>query len=968
MMDPDRWRQIDALLLASLERPAEERVRFVEASAGDEKLKSEVLSLLSSDGRFLSMFEEPAFDGAKDLLATHIPELNPGQLVGHYRVISFLGAGGMAEVYLAEDTKLDRKVAIKLLAAENNLRGRQLNLLEREARAASALNHPNIITIYEIGRFEDKAFIVSEFIAGATLRQHLRNQRLSANQAIDIALQIARALSVAHDAGIVHRDIKPENVMLRADGYVKVLDFGLATILEDRESSLIKKLKVLETNPVPGLLIGTLKYMSPEQAQGLILDARTDIFSLGALIYEMIAGHSPFSGETNSDVIDSILKAEPPLAEYFADAPPDLQNIVSRCLCKEREQRYQSAKDLLNDLNNLRRRLEVQSEFGSAAVVGNSSANTDTASTRLTGFERLIARMGRRKVWWIALTSALLAGTILLTIMLTLKNKTKRAEAFQNATITKLISDGRSRDSAISPDGKYVAYVLDEPPQQTIRITQVATNESRQLVPPGAERLSALTFSRDGDRLFYVRYEKGSQLDTLYEIKISGGQPKRILSEVHSPISFSPDGQHFAFYRRHEGGNALLIAASDGTQEKELSSRDDANRFCDYPCGPTWSPDGSVIVCLIEGSGFNNITDFIAVNVKDGSERIFSSADRCFVTGISWLSDGSGLMMSAHKGLGSAPTHQIWHMSYPSGDARRVTNDLSDYVGVSITADSSVLAVTQRSSIETMLVISTKDATRTRAINFSRSLFYGLSWSPDGKIVYAQINKELVDIWRMNPDGTEQEQLTFNSGINVFPSVSPDGKYILFSSFRQASIAIWRMDIDGRNQKRLVEIAEASPTSCSPDSKWVLFRDAQHWWRVPVDGGEKVPIPGYDWPAISPDGKSVAWLYSNETESFGIAIAPFEGGDPIRKIHLEATPGRTSFEDETKVMWSRDGRALIFNTADLWLQPLHGGSPKQLTNFQGDTALWYDLSPDGQQLAVVRSTGSNDTVLINNNR
>src|SRR5262247_3322472 len=295
--------------------------------------------------------------------------LPANQLIAHYRILSKLGAGGMGEVYLAEDTKLGRKVALKLLPAEFTTDAVRVRRFEQEARAASALNHPNIITIHEIGEVRTEAgathYIVTEYVEGETLRQRLMKElqgRLSLAEALDMAPQIAAALATAHEAGIAHRDIKPENVMVRRDGIVKVLDFGLAKLTESASPLVDSQAPTLaKDNTDAGVVMGTPRYMSPEQARGEKVDVRTDIFSLGAMLYEMVTGRKPFEGETVSDVIAEILKSEPPpLKEVRPELPSELQRIVSKALAKERGGRYQVINDLEFDLRSLKRKLELK--------------------------------------------------------------------------------------------------------------------------------------------------------------------------------------------------------------------------------------------------------------------------------------------------------------------------------------------------------------------------------------------------------------------------------------------------------------------------------------------------------------------------------------------------------------------------------------------------------------------------------
>src|SRR5499426_2608238 len=368
-MESERWRQIESLYYTALERDATEREAFlIEACAGDDELRREVEALLAVHERAEDFMDASALEVAAQLVAEDLEQTMPGQMISHYQVLSLLGAGGMGEVYLAEDTRLGRKVALKLLPQIFTQDRERVLRFQQEARAASALNHPNILTIYEIGEFEGRHFIATEFIDGQTLRT-LMNARVKLRAALDVATQVASALAAAHEAGIVHRDIKPENIMARRDGYIKVLDFGLAKLTEqflpDRTAiadSDASTKGLVHTDPEK--LMGTARYMSPEQIRGLEADGRSDVFSLGIVIYEMVTGCAPFDGATPGEVMAEIMNQEPsPLRRYTRDAPAELERIVGKALAKDCEERYQVIKDLLLDLKSLKLELEVEAKL-----------------------------------------------------------------------------------------------------------------------------------------------------------------------------------------------------------------------------------------------------------------------------------------------------------------------------------------------------------------------------------------------------------------------------------------------------------------------------------------------------------------------------------------------------------------------------------------------------------------------------
>jgi eukaryotic-like serine/threonine-protein kinase len=383
-MQADRWQQIERFFHAALERAPHERAAYLtQVCAGDDELRREVESLLAAHFEVGSTIERAASDLASEWLEQQRPPAK--QTISHFRILSLLGKGGMGEVWLGEDIDLHRKVAVKLLINELTTDAERMRRFEREARAASALNHPNIITIYEIGQEDEQRFIVTEFVDGETLRQRISGTPIELRWALDAAMQVASALSVAHEAGIIHRDIKPENIMVRPDGLVKVLDFGLAKLATQQPETSIDPACAITISTTPGTVMGTVRYMSPEQARGLDVDARTDIFSMGVVLYEMITGQAPFEGATASDVIAAILKTEPPPLDHCRlEAPSELGQIINKTLSKDRAQRYQTIKELHLDLKALKQRLETEDKSEAAQAqgvkTGGREENADFAS------------------------------------------------------------------------------------------------------------------------------------------------------------------------------------------------------------------------------------------------------------------------------------------------------------------------------------------------------------------------------------------------------------------------------------------------------------------------------------------------------------------------------------------------------------------------------------------------------------
>ena len=426
-MKPERWQQVDKLLQAALALDPEDRPAFLDhACKSDPSLRQEIDSLLASHDRAGDFISKPAIEASPSLIAADKADSILQQAIGPYRIVSLLGAGGMGEVYLAQDSRLGRKVALKLLPDYFTADEQRVKRFKQEAQAASALNHPNIITIYDIGEVDERHFMATEYIEGETLRQRTATHKFSLIEALEVAVQAASALAAAHQARIVHRDIKPENIMLRPDGYVKVLDFGLAKLTEPRHLATgTQAPTVARLDTEPGTIVGTANYMSPEQARGQAVDARTDLFSLGAVIYEMVAGRAPFVGETSTDVIVSIIEREPaPLSRYEPDAPQELQRIVSKALAKDREERYQTIKDILIDLRKLREELAFEAKLErsippkasieqAAAVTANQPAaqSRDAAAQTTSSAEYIVGAITRHK-----LISGVVLGSLIIAV------------------------------------------------------------------------------------------------------------------------------------------------------------------------------------------------------------------------------------------------------------------------------------------------------------------------------------------------------------------------------------------------------------------------------------------------------------------------------------------------------------------------------------------------------------------------
>ena len=845
-MTPERWEQVKEIFNSAIHYRPEERSLFIsQACSGDEELRSEVESLIASHEQSGSFIDQPAFQAAATLLVNDKAELQPGQTVASYEVISFINRGGMGEVYLAEDKRLGRKVALKLLPASFTTDEDRLRRFEQEASAASALNHPNIITIYEISEVAGSHIIATEFVEGETLRLRMGRSALTLSETLNIAIQIADALSAAHKAGIIHRDIKPENIMLRPDGYVKVLDFGLAKLSEQATPTVAAEAPTIQVRTGSGIVIGTAGYMSPEQARGLSVDHRSDIFSLGAVIYEMLARRKPFEGETPSDTLAAILKTEPPpLARVTTGVPAELVRIVNKSLRKDREERYQVVKDLWLDLKALKQELEFQdkldrsvaAEGDGTGVIVPGEATEALSGPRPTTERRAISNISESISLEIKRHKA---GAVLALLVVLLivgagsfgvykwLNRTEPVAHFADVRLTRLTNSGNVIDATISPDGKYIVYVLSDRSRQSLYIRQVSTANDKEIVPPAQVGYFGITFSPDGTELYYATKSNLSE-GTLYRIPVLGGIPVKILERIDAPVSFSPDGKQFALIRGNypnQGESAIVIANVDGSGERNLVVKKIPESF--YPIfftGPSWSPDGKIIATTISIVGRR--TKVTGFSVADGSEKDLTADSWTFASRVEWMPDMAGLLVVAGDSPVSA---MLWYISFPDGSTRRITNDLNSYRTIALTKDGKKLASVQSQGLVNLWVVPEGDVEKAVRLptgnvsSFFTSTGSNVAWAPDGRIVYISNESGNADVWIANADGSNRKQLTASSTTDVSPVVTADGRYVVFVSWDDTKRSVWRMNIDGSNPVRLTSTMSESFPSVSPDSRWVIY-------------------------------------------------------------------------------------------------------------------------------------------------
>lgn len=897
----------------------------------------------------------------------------------------------MGVVYEAEDVTLGRHVALKFLPREIAESQQALDRFRQEARTASALNHENICTIYEVSEHNGQPFIAMELLDGASLSERLLARPLTNDQILDIGIQIAEALDAAHRRGIIHRDIKPANIYITARGRAKVLDFGLAKLSREHEQTTVAAGATLDSPMLtsPGSTVGTVAFMSPEQARGEEVDGRSDLFSVGAVLYQMATGRLPFDGPTSAVIFAAILeKNPPPPTSVNPLLPPQLDEVISKCLEKDRDLRCQSAAELRADLKRIRRGSGSSSERAGRPSAVDTEAALDSAQVRASagprssassstpafpaGSNDAVLAEARRHKWRLILTPLVTAAVIVGFVLYKHFSASPVMINPLNMQITKLTDNGTATAGAISPDGRYAAFIKNGI-QRSLWVKQIATGSEAQVVPPGPGDFGSLpTFTPDGNYIYYQHNLHGEGDLILYSIPSLGGNPQRILDDLSTAVAFSPDGKRmvFAHFDPGEKNAQLLMANSDGSNRRVIAERPG---LALNGAPPAWSADGSLIAAPQYALTKEELSSVLVFSPEGKLVKSFSFP--VLVDGIAWLPDKTGMFLEC-RSLETNFRRQIRFQPYPSGNLQNVTNDLNEYRDVTVTADGKNLTAIEEQQANAVYVgempnkLPGEIKMNPTPVTNGQAEGGGLQWSADGKL-YFEDNS--FHSFRMSPDGSGRVRVP-DRDTNAVDATSC-GSNLAFVTMKNNTLNLSLQDSATGNTKQLTSEKDTEQPICTRDGKtiyYVDFLEGPSLKRISTSGGtaELVATAVTAGASVSPDDKRIAFTQFSSVGDEHKVVLVIENIDGSNKIMLPA-------KDMVRApRWTADGTALILDKQDgagsnLFYQPLDGSKPTQMTHFDAEPLFVVEFapSPDGKQIAITRAkVNDSDLVMFSNFR
>jgi eukaryotic-like serine/threonine-protein kinase len=884
--------------------------------------------------------------------------LEAGATVSRYSIVGPIGSGGMGEVYKAQDPGLERMIALKILPPDLVRNDERRRRFIQEARSASSLNHPHIVTIHEIGEAVVTGsdapihYIAMELVDGATLTNRIHLEQTDLRTLLGYMAQAADGLAKAHAANIVHRDLKPENIMVTRDGFAKVLDFGLAKLsVRKSATESTADATAVRDETREGAVLGTVAYMSPEQVSGKVVDHRSDIFSFGTILYEIAARRRPFDADSDVDVMHKILHDKPiPVDEINPAVPTEVRRMIRRCLAKDPERRYQSMKDLAIELR------EIVDEFDELPT---SSPSNGTSTQSVA-----VPPLPQRKPWVWIVGGSLLVLAIAIVGMWQMSRRTGTnapAPAAGSMKLQRLTAGGNVLNAAISPDGRYVAHVArDSQGMYSLKVRQVATGSDVEIVEPSDRNIFGLAFSPDGNYVYYLRPDAAGQTNRwLYVIPALGGTPRKVIFNVDSAPSFSPDGKHLVFERGVPEQNVyhFVVVNRDGSGERVLAS---VPRFgIAMIVAPSWSPDGKTIAGARLQPPAGNFAKPVAIDVATGAIRDIGNVEWWWIGTVSWMPDGASLLMTGmEKGNGR---FQIWRQPFPDGAPVQLTNDLNDYLEFTKTADGSTLAARHREVKGELRLSSLDDPTGGTRVEAERSSnIFGIHATGSGSVVYSRGENGRFDVMMLDTPASQPRALT-TDGMSADASISSDGKTIVFGTFGAIS-HIWTVDAEGGAARQVTRGSGEYSPQLSPDGKTLVYIAENALWRMDLAGGSAVKIadrPNFG-ATISSDSSLIAYVYwRSNGQGLNVRVEPLAGGAPL--LDRPWTGGQN-------FRWSPGNDGFTYTkgaggATNIFLQRVGGGEPEQLTKFRRGGIGSYAWMPDGKLLLVATETRS-DVVLI----